>query len=405
MAEALESHQLHLEQILNNSPDGVFTISPENTICYVNPAFCRILGFEAEELMGTQIHQYLGDLSIFEACNKEVQKHGYCHDQETIFKRKDGSMVHISKNVQAICDDEGRLKEVLVTIRDLSDLHHLNRELTESQAELEAKNNDLERMLAELRNTQKQLVEAEKMASLGGLVAGISHEINTPLGISVTSASTMHRELHDLRDKFENSQLKKTELDDFFSQASQACQILNTNLRRAAELVRSFKQVAVDQTNDDLRDINLSDYRNEILVSIGPSYKHKPITLNTECDQDIYLKTYPGALSQIISNLVINSITHAYDEGEPGNIHINISANDDNVIFEYSDDGKGIHRDNLGNIFTPFYTTRRGKGGTGLGLSIVYNLVSATLMGSIDVESSVGEGTRFHIVFPRQSVN
>ena len=185
MSDTIENHQFHLEQILNNSPDGVFTISPENEILYVNPAFCRILGFTAEELLGTPIHKYLGDLDIFEACSKEVEKHGFCHDQETIFKRKDGSMVHISKNVQAICNDNGQLQEVLVTIRDLSELHQLNRELQESQHQLEEKNSEIKTMLEDLSNTQEQLVEAEKMASLGGLVAGIAHEINTPLGITV----------------------------------------------------------------------------------------------------------------------------------------------------------------------------------------------------------------------------
>ena len=400
MSDTLENRQFHLEQILNNSPDGVFTISPESEILYVNPAFCRILGFSAEELLGTPIQKYLGDLDIFEACNKEVEKHGFCHDQETIFRRKDGSMVHISKNVQAICDDKGLLQEVLVTIRDLSELHQLNRELTDSQHEMKAKNTVLNNMLEDLRNTQEQLVEAEKMASLGGLVAGIAHEINTPLGITVTSASTMHRELEELENSFRNGKLKKSQLEFFFEQANEACNILNTNLYRASELVRSFKQVAVDQTHDELRKINLKEYLNEVLVSIGPSYKRSAITLNTECDSDIYLMTHPGAISQIVSNLVINSVTHAYDPGQEGRISLKFSLKNDKLVFEYEDDGKGINAENLKHIFTPFFTTRRGNGGTGLGLSIVYNLATSTLKGTIEVESSENAGTRFKIQFP-----
>ncbi len=400
MTDTIENHQFHLEQILNNSPDGVFTISPEDKILYVNPAFCRILGFTSEELLGTPIHQYLGDLDIFEACSKEVASHGFCHDQETIFKRKDGSMVHISKNVQAICDDDGKLSQVLVTIRDLSELHQLNKDLRASQTELEVKNQALNRMLEDLRDTQEQLVEAEKMASLGGLVAGVAHEINTPLGISVTSASTMKRELKELENGFKDGKLKKSELEFFFEQANEACNILNTNLYRASELVRSFKQVAVDQTHDELRKINLREYLNEVLVSIGPSYKRTPISLDTDCDANIHLTTYPGAISQIVSNLLINSVAHAFEKGEKGRITLKFSIVGSQLLFEFEDDGKGIDADNLKKIFTPFFTTRRGAGGTGLGLSIVYNLVTSTLKGKIEVDSFPDKGTKFRITFP-----
>ncbi len=405
MQDKIEDHQINLEQILNNSPDGVFTISPDLDIRYVNPAFCRILGFTAEELIGTKVLEYLGDLSIQEACDKEIQDHGYCHDQETIFKRKDGSMVHISKNVQAICDDDGNFKEILVTIRDLSELHGLNKELTKSKKQLEENNLHLQKMLEDLQTAQQQLVEAEKLASLGGLVAGVAHEINTPLGISVTSASSMHMELDELKEKFTGNSLKKTELETFFDRAGQACKILNTNLRRAAELVRSFKQVAVDQVSDDIRRINLNDYVNEVLVSIGPSYKHTGITLDSECDPEINLDTHPGALYQVISNLVINSITHAFDKGAEGKISLKFYRDDGNVVFDFSDNGKGISEENRKEIFTPFFTTRRGSGGSGLGLSIVYNLVTARLKGAIKVESTEGVGTNFNIVFPQVEIS
>jgi len=400
MQDTSKDHQVNLEQILNNSPDGVFTIGTDLNIRYVNPAFCRIMGFSAEELIGTQVLDYLGDLSIQEACDKEIQEHGYCHDQETIFKRKDGSMVHISKNVQAIIDDDGSFQEILVTIRDLSHLHQLNKELEESRNQLNDNNLDLSKMLDELRDTQAQLIEAEKMASLGGLVAGVAHEINTPLGISVTSASSMHIDLKALEEKFKSNSLKKTDLESFFNQAGQACNILNTNLYRASELVRSFKQVAVDQTYDELRTINLNEYLDEVLVSIGPSYKRSGINVESECDSAISLETHPGAISQIISNLIINSVTHGYNQGEKGTIHINFKQNADQITLQYSDDGKGISEENLSNIFTPFFTTRRGDGGSGLGLSIVYNLVVGTLHGKIKADSKEGEGATFNITFP-----
>ena len=386
MLDKTNSQDTYLKQILDNSPDGIFTISPELEIHYVNPAFCKLLGFEADELMGTSITEYLGDLNILNACMEEVQDHGYCNDQETIFKRKDGSMVHISKNVQSILDDDGNFKEILISVRDLTDLHKLNK--------------DLECTLDDLRNTHDQLVESEKMASLGGLVAGIAHEINTPLGISVTSATTMHEELHLLQQKFDNDLLKRTELEEFLDHASQACGILNTNLIRASDLIRSFKQVAVDQTVDELRHINLKKYIDEVLISIGPTIKHSSVNIVSECDNDIELETHPGAIYQIISNLAINSMTHAYDKGSKGTIHIKTHRKGNDIVMQYSDDGKGISPENLKEIFTPFFTTRRGSGGSGLGLSIVYNLATSTLKGNIAAESSEGDGTQFLLTFP-----
>ncbi len=386
MLDKTNTQDTYLKQILDNSPDGIFTINIELKIHYVNPAFCKLLGFEADELIGTPITEYLGDINILNACMEEVQKNGYCNDQETIFKRKDGTMIHVSKNVQSILDDEGSFKEILISVRDLTDLHKLNK--------------DLEYTLDDLRNTHKQLVESEKMASLGGLVAGIAHEINTPLGIGVTSATTMHEELHMLQEKFDNDLLKRTELEAFLDHANQACRILNTNLIRASDLIRSFKQVAVDQTVDELRHINLKEYIDEVLISIGPTIKHSSVNIVSDCDNNIELETHPGAIYQIISNLAINSMTHAYTKDSKGTIHIKTHRKGNNVVMQYSDDGKGISQENLKKIFAPFFTTRRGSGGSGLGLSIVYNLVASTLKGNITAESSEGDGTQFVLIFP-----
>lgn len=401
MLSTAKAQHSYLKQILDNSPDGIFTISAELEIRYVNPAFCRILGFEADELIGSEITKYLGDLNILNACMAEVAEHGYCNDQETIFKRKDGSTVHISKNVQSILDEDGNFKEILISVRDLTDIHQLNKNLAESKKQLEINNRNLENTLDDLRSTHMQLVESEKLASLGGLVAGIAHEINTPLGISVTSSTAMHEELEALQSKFNNDTLKRTELETFFDHANQACIILNTNLTRASDLVRSFKQISVDQTVDELREINLRKYIDEVLISIGPSFKRSAIKVVNDCDNNIELETYPGAIYQIISNLVLNSVTHAYDEGDEGVINIRGYQEGSDVVLEYSDDGKGISEINMKEIFTPFFTTRRGTGGSGLGLSIVYNIITGTLKGSITAESIEGQGVQFRLVFPK----
>jgi len=403
MLDTTRTEKNYLKQILDNSPDGMFTINAELVIQYVNPAFCRLLGYDEDELIGTQITTYLGDLDILAACMAEVSEVGHCNDQETIFKRKDNSVVHVSKNVQAICDEQGNFREILVSVRDLTDLHRLNSELAESKNQLEASNRDLEQMIEDLENTHKQLLESEKLASLGSLVAGVAHEINTPLGISITSSTVMHEEVDQLRKKFDSDSLKRSELEAFFGQAEEACKILQTNLTRASELVKSFKQVAVDQTVDDLRKIDLKEYLDEILLSIGPSFKHSKVSVDYQCEDDVTIETHPGALSQIISNLALNSLTHAYDENSEGVIQIKSRVDGDSVVIEYADDGKGISRENLKHIFTPFFTTRRGMGGSGLGLSIVYNLVTGTLKGNITAESEEGKGTKFRIEFPQKA--
>lgn len=387
-------------QILENSPDGIFTISTDLEIRYVNPAFCKIVGYAPEELLGTRITAYLVDLNILDVCMIEVAETGRCRDQETLFRRKDGSVVHISKNVQAIVNADGSIKEILVSVRDMTDLHRLNRDLEESRRQLVEHTQQLETTLDHLRTAQRQLVEAEKLASLGGLVAGVAHEINTPLGISITSATAMHEELKTLRKAFTMDSLKRTQLDDFLTYASQACNILYNNMQRASELVNSFKRIAVDQSVDEWREINLRGYCDEILTSLGPKFKERPITVENRCDETIDICTNPGALYQILSNLLLNSLIHGYAADEPGVIAITARQERDAVVIDYLDNGRGIAKENLGRVFEPFFTTRRGQGGSGLGLSIVYNLVTGTLKGAISVESRHGEGVHFRFTLP-----
>lgn len=394
------SEQHYLKQILDNFPDGVFTINPELIIQYVNPAFCKLLGYDEAELIGGSITEHLGDLDILEACAAEVAEKGYCNDQETIFIRKDGSKVHISKNVQMILDDQGNFKENLVSIRDMTNLHRLNKELEISATELENYASKLEATLKEMQEMQRQLVEAEKMASLGSLVAGIAHEVNTPLGVSVTSATSMHEELESLEQDFRKGSLKRSQLDSFFEQAGQACSILHQNLKRASELVNTFKQVAVDQTIDEVRTINLDDYCHEVLTSLGPKLKHCPVRVSADCDPAINLDTHPGAVYQVVSNLIMNSLIHGYNENEAGQISIAARQDGGNIVIDYRDDGKGIDEANLGRIFEPFFTTRRGQGGSGLGLSIVYNIVTGTLGGAIKADSTPGKGVHFQMTIP-----
>jgi signal transduction histidine kinase len=265
---------------------------------------------------------------------------------------------------------------------------------------LEASKQELQEVVKTLSQTQEELIQSGKMASLGSLVAGISHEINTPLGIGVTSATSVQEQVKALKHEFELGVFKRSTLEDFFVHVTEAADILVRNLMRAAELIRSFKQVAVDQSSEEYRTINFREYVDEIILSMRPKLKSARIVVDNDCDQDLVVRTLPGVIFQILSNFIMNSLVHAYDAGQAGVIKITSHLDGEKIILVYSDDGKGISEVNIANVFDPFFTTKRGQGGSGLGLNIVYNLVKNSLHGSISVESKLGSGTIFSIKFP-----
>ena len=252
-------------------------------------------------------------------------------------------------------------------------------------------------MLERIENTQEQLIQTEKLASLGGLVAGVAHEINTPVGVGVTAASTLHNATQLRKQNFERNELTATDLNDYFALAQQSSSIILNNLKRAADLIQSFKQVAVDQTSLEKREIPIKEYVEEVLLSLRPKLKKTAISVELQCPDDLRLTSFPGALAQVLTNLLMNALTHAYPDGGQGTIGINIAALDHGARIIFSDDGCGIAADALNKIFDPFYTTRRGEGGSGLGLHICHNLVTRQLKGSIHASSEPGQGTTFAI--------
>jgi signal transduction histidine kinase len=287
-------------------------------------------------------------------------------------------------------------------------LHNLNQELEQRVEErthaLSELNQNLQTTIATLHDTKTQLIHSEKMASLGNLVAGISHEVNTPLGIGFTSATSLLEEVNNIDKQFQDGSMKRSDLENFFAHAHLAGDILIKNLDRASDLIRSFKQVAVDQSNDDIRLVNFYTYFSEVLLSLHPQYKNTTISVENCADQSLQCITYPGAIYQIISNLILNSLMHAFDYGQIGLIRVCARQDGSHVEISCQDNGKGISEQNLTKIFDPFFTTKRGSGGTGLGLNIVYNLVTTQLNGTINAESVEGEGTTFKIRFPIQAL-
>ena len=291
----------------------------------------------------------------------------------------------------------------------ISDIEVRNQDLVRARRELEVRvrevdisNRELSSTLQRLKTTQQQLINNEKMASLGGLVAGVAHEINTPVGVGVTAASTLIESTRSVGAKYERGELTNSALKQYISHATSAAEIILGNLERAASLIQSFKQIAVDQSNSEVRNINLKDYLSQVLVSLNPQLRKTYLRSELICPVDIEISSFPGALSQIVANFVMNSITHAYDEDEAGCLSIEVSENaKGEICIRYSDDGKGILPENISRVWDPFYTTNRTGGGSGLGLHIVYNLVTQQLCGNVEIESRLDHGTTISLFLPK----
>jgi signal transduction histidine kinase len=266
---------------------------------------------------------------------------------------------------------------------------------------LEQQNAALNSALTALQEAQSELVRQEKLASLGRLVAGVAHEINTPLGICVTATSHLVEELRLTREELANGEMTEDSLNSFLDIVDQSLRIMTTNTQRAAALVRSFKQVAVDQSSGDIRSFNLGAYVNEVLLSLQPKLKGRTVAVEVDCPTDMTLESYPGAVSQILTNMVMNSLVHGFEEGQAGRIGVRAGMEGDMVTLEYADDGIGMDQDTLSKLFDPFFTTKRGSGGSGLGAHILFNLATGALGGTVRVESSPGEGLRYYLKFPR----
>lgn len=270
----------------------------------------------------------------------------------------------------------------------------------EAEEKLQKLNMDLQQAMERLHQSLSRQAEAEKMAALGGLVAGITHEINTPMGISLTSASYLQGETSGLVKKIENGNLKRSDLESFQEKVEESIQIVVSNLKRAGDLIKSFKQVAVDQTSNKNRLFDLQAYLDEILLSLKPKLKRTLHRIQINCPKGLMIKSNPGAFSQIVTNFIVNSLIHGFDGIESGTIEIDISVVNNLLTLDYRDNGVGMEKNVLDHVFDPFFTTKQDIGGSGIGTHIVYNLVKQNLKGEISCESAPGDGVHFSIQIP-----
>jgi signal transduction histidine kinase len=270
-----------------------------------------------------------------------------------------------------------------------------------AENELRASKERAEKALEDLREAQQNLIAAEKLAALGGLVAGVAHEVNNPIGISLTVASSFARRCDDFAKEVDSGPLRRSRLDDFLETGRDAANQLVANLQRAGELVQSFKQVAVDRSHADRRQFDLRESTDHIVASLRPVLKKSQIALTIDMPPGIIMDSYPGSYGQVLTNLFLNSVVHAFPDGRTGSIMVEARQARDDVDIFVSDDGIGMSEDTQRRALDPFFTTRRNEGGTGLGLHIIFNLVTQQLGGRLTFESRLGWGTRFRITIPR----
>ncbi|MBK9446094.1 MAG: PAS domain S-box protein [Betaproteobacteria bacterium] len=411
---SLIASQQELESIFNASPVAmsVSDITRGTRIINVNEAWVRQFGHSREAAFGktgAEIGLYVNPSDRQAFVDRFQQGAGIYDDMELWLKRADGSplLCRVSSRVIAVSGQQ----LMLMVSDDITEERRMQNELENVNAELEARvsqrtaalsaaNNELADAVQHLKQTQGELVRSEKLAALGRLVAGIAHELNTPIGNGLMAVSTLEAHQQDFK-QLMAAGLKRSTLEGFVENVGLSTEIAMRNLNRAAELVTSFKQVAADQTSSQRRNFNLKQVIEEILITMRPTLSRSTHRVETFLIDNLVLDSYPGPLGQVIGNLIDNAIRHGFEAREGGLITIEVGRSaDGEVVLKVADDGIGIPADHLPRIFDPFFTTKLGQGGSGLGLNIVHNIVTGPLGGSIAAASTVGKDTIFTILLP-----
>lgn len=360
-------------------------IEDDNELAVLRDAYNKLV----DDLIDFQ-NRLGGAQSDLKEANRKLDEQNLLLEQEVAKKTASLSKIMLDLEQQ---------KDELMTKQDQLKRENESRRLAEES--LLRKNTELADSMETLKLAQNQLVESERMASLGGLVAGIAHDVNTPIGVSVTAASFLQDRLKVLANAFDDKKLTSKTMASFIEEAEQTTSLLLSNLNRASDLVASFKQVAVDQTSEAERDVDMKEYIREVTQSLAPKFKKTKHTIDVDCPDKMQVRCAPGAIAQIVTNMIMNSLIHGFETVDKGVIKMKIWDDEENVHIHYQDNGKGLSAEMLDKHFDAFFTTRRGKGGSGLGTHIMYNLVTQTLGGKIEAESEPGKGLSYSIVFPK----
>ncbi|MEK8016052.1 MAG: GAF domain-containing sensor histidine kinase, partial [Candidatus Parabeggiatoa sp.] len=318
-----------------------------------------------------------------------------------VYQQQLRAILYLENNLTAGTFTQERLNvlkmlssQIAISLENAQWVATLDAKVAERTGQLNAK-------VEELTQTRQELVQSEKMASLGRLVAGFAHELNTPLGVAIGSASALQTEAKKINGLMEQEEVDVDELLSALDSIDKGSNLTLSNLERAANLVTSFKRTAVDQTSDEVRSFHVHEVINDTINTLRNRFKKTDIGIELDCPKALKVKSLPGALEQILTNLLMNSLIHGFDEGQnAGTINIKVQLDRNNLHLEYSDNGKGIATENLEKIFEPFFTTHRAHGGSGLGMYICYHIITTQLQGTISCESTLGFGVIFKIDCP-----
>lgn len=411
---ALRESEEKYRTIIETIEEGYFEVGLPGNLTFFNESTCKILGYKREDLLGINYREYTDSLTsekMYKVFNQIYKTGKPVKVMDYGIIRKDGTTRILSMSTSLICDASGAPTGFRGIARDDTDrklaeekICRMNDELEQRVAkrtvELSEVNQALKKSLETVQATQNRMVETEKMAALGSLVAGIAHEINTPVGIGVTAASLLDERTQKILELYNSGAIKRSDFESYLKAAAESSTYILSNLRRAADLIHSFKQVATDQSNNDCRKFKIKDYIENILLSLRPKLKKTNHEIRLECPDNLVITSSPGAFSQLLTNLVMNSLIHGFNGINEGEIGIAVSESEGFLSIQYSDNGNGMDEQTLKNIYNPFFTTKRSHGGTGLGMHIVYNIVTQKLGGQISVESMIEEGTLFDIRIP-----
>ena len=396
--DAIAEGRRLLQQVIDTVP-AVINVKDKNLrYLLMNRYMAGIFGIEPVDAIGrttTDLMSRYGAKKTDEHDKRVLEAGRELGFYEEDYKDSSGSIRHWLVNKLPLLDADGGIENIVTVALDIG-------ERKRSELEMRKAKDAAEAALRNLRETQNSLIEAEKLAALGRLVAGVAHEVNNPVGISLTVASSLERKTALFAAEVGRGDLKRSSLHEFLETSRDASSQLVANLNRAAELITSFKQVAADRNYSDQRVFDLGDLTEQVVMSLRPGLRKANLTLTVECQPNLVMNSYPGPYGQVLTNLFLNSVAHAFPDGKAGAVDIQVrESGKDNVEVIFSDNGIGMSLDVRRRAFDPFFTTRRDKGGTGLGLHIVYSIVTNRLGGRLDLDSEPGSGTRIQIILPR----
>jgi PAS domain S-box-containing protein len=389
---ALQASERQFHTLADSIPQLVWMADAEGRIFWFNNHW--------REYTGTDSHDWQAILApgpFHKARDRWAQalETGTPLELELSLRGKDGEYRPFLTRAVPLRDTMGAVYGWIGTHIDISERKRNEQKIRSARDAAEA-------ALRNLQETQNSLIEAEKLAALGRLVAGVAHEINSPVGTSLTIASSLERKTALFAVEAVQCNLKRSSLNEFLEISRKASSQLIANLNHAAELIQSFKQVASDRSYSNQRVFDLGDLTEQIAMSLRPGLRNQDLALNVECQPSLTMNSYPGPYGQVLTNLFLNSVAHGFPDGRRGTVDIKVRASgNDDVEILFSDDGCGMSLDVRRKAFDPFFTTRRDQGNTGLGLHIVYSIVTNCLGGRLALDSEPGKGTRVHLVLPR----